>query len=158
MRRSLAISDFLNRKWVPEVQHFRPRPLPQSKIGDSLRRFPFLSLFPRRDAILDRLVEASLSPSSRIWMLVSVELSDWWRRKRDSAIRIYVFTLFIKMEILWDLCAKYSFKRGDGNSWFSSGATFAQIVKKFSLNLSWILLKEDRKIWKKIILKQIFLW
>ena len=94
--RSLTISDFLNRKWVPEVQHFRPRPPPQSKIGDSPRRFPFLSLLPRRDAILDRLVEASLSPSSRIWMLVSVELSDWWRRKRDSATRIYVFTLFTK--------------------------------------------------------------
>merc|ERR1712074_390807 len=29
-------------------------------------------------------------------VVVSVELSDWWRRKRDSATRIYVFTLFTK--------------------------------------------------------------
>ena len=43
LSRSLAISNFLNRKWAAEVEHFRPRPPAQSKIGDSSLSF-FLPL------------------------------------------------------------------------------------------------------------------
>ena len=39
LSRSLAISNFLNRKWAAEVEHFRPRPPAQSKIGDSSLSF-----------------------------------------------------------------------------------------------------------------------
>ena len=66
LSRSLAISNFLNRKWAAEVEHFRPRPPAQSKIGDSS-----LSFFspPQLDAILGEesfLSSSPLNPDARL--------------------------------------------------------------------------------------------
>ena len=65
LSRSLTISNFLNRKWAAEVEHFRPRPLAQSKIGDSSLSFSP----PRLDAILgeEPFLSSSLpNPNARL--------------------------------------------------------------------------------------------
>ena len=68
LSRSLAISNFLNRKWAAEVEHFRPRPPAQSKIGDSS-----LSFSLPLDSTPSWAKSLFSPPRSRIRMLVSVE-------------------------------------------------------------------------------------
>ena len=75
LSRSLAISNFLNRKWAAEVEHFRPRPPAQSKIGDSS-----LSFFLPLDSTPSWAKSLFSPPRSRIRMLVSVELFGLGRK------------------------------------------------------------------------------
>ena len=69
LSRSRDISNFLNRKCTAEVEHFRPRPPAQSKIGDSS-----LSFFLPLDSTPSWAKSLFSPPRSRIRMLVSVEL------------------------------------------------------------------------------------
>ena len=68
LSRSRDISNFLNRKCTAEVEHFRPRPPAQSKIGDSS-----LSFSLPLDSTPSWAKSLFSPPRSRIRMLVSVE-------------------------------------------------------------------------------------
>ena len=72
LSRSLAISNFLNRKWAAEVEHFRPRPPAQSKIGDS--SLSFFSPSTRRH-LGRRVFSLLLAPESECSSPSS--FSDW---------------------------------------------------------------------------------
>ena len=86
LSRSLAISNFLNRKWAAEVEHFRPRPPAQSKIGDSS-----LSFFLPLDSTPSWAKSLSSPPRSQIRMIVSVELFGLGRKLRIWLAPLWIF-------------------------------------------------------------------
>ena len=93
--RSLTIVNLVNRKLqrksAPEAARFRPRPLRSREKGDSYRRSPFLFLdsrFRRPLGLLRRRVYFFSSfPDPKV--LVSFELSDWWRWLVKLSLRAY---------------------------------------------------------------------